>query len=56
MPRFVLVAWLAFLFSSIALIVDIRLVPNLASISEFFKLSDVVAGVCSANGAGFATP
>ena len=37
--------WLGYLFYCAALIVDLRLVPNLATISEFFRLSDVVAGV-----------
>eukprot|EP00039_Didymoeca_costata_P012989 m.190723 g.190723 ORF g.190723 m.190723 type:complete len:660 (+) comp15643_c0_seq3:290-2269(+) len=37
--------WLVFLFANVALLVDLRLVPNLATLSEYFNIGDVTAGV-----------
>lgn len=40
----VLLVWLSYLFASLAIVVEHRILPNLASISDHLKFSDVVAG------------
>eukprot|EP00729_Bicosta_minor_P023770 gene23770-3428_t len=40
-----LVCWIGFLFVNLAMVVDIRIVPNLETISKTLGLSDTLAGV-----------